>query len=75
MSKKTVLRVVVTIDEGSLKRTKVVAGELRSAGMKVEKILPKLGFIAGKVHKDKLKALKKISGVAAIELDQEMNAM
>jgi thiamine biosynthesis lipoprotein ApbE len=77
MSKRTTttFRVVVTVDDESLKQIKQVASALKSAGMKVDQVMSTLGVISGTVDKSKVSALKKVKGVAVVEPDEEMKAI
>ena len=69
---KKVQRVVVTVDDQHLEQIKTVASGLRSAGMKVNKIMPVLGIVGGNVAQEKMPALRSVKGVANVEIDQEM---
>ena len=75
MAKKILQRVVVTVDDQFLEKIKSVATGLRSAGMQVDKIMPVVGIVSGEVAQGKMAALKKVKGVANVEIDQEMQAI
>ena len=75
MAKKVLQRVVVTVDDQFLEKIKSVATGLRSAGMQVDKVLPAVGVVSGEVAQGKMAALKKVKGVASVEIDQEMQAI
>ena len=75
MAKKVLQRVVVTVDDQFLEKIKSVATGLRSAGMQVDKILPTVGTVSGEIAQGKMAALKKVKGVASVEMDKEMQAI
>jgi hypothetical protein len=51
-----------------------VAKALKAAGLRGINTMPTLGMITGKVPHAKMADLKDVSGVAAVELDEEMKA-
>ncbi len=68
-------RVVVTVEDQHLSTIQTVASALRLAGMNITNVMPTVGIITGEVPHAKLIALAKVAGVAAVELDQEMNTV
>lgn len=75
MAEANFLRVVVSVEQQSLKQIKQVAAALKSAGLQVDQVMPVLGVITGEVDAAKIAALKKIKGVAAVEKDEQMSAI
>ena len=75
MAESSNVRVVVTVDQKSLKQIEQVAAALKSAGLKVDQIMPVVGSISGEVLATKITALKKVQGVAAVEPDEPMKAI
>jgi hypothetical protein len=70
-----VVGVIVTVDDQHLPEIESVAGALRSAGMQVERVMPTIGIITGKVSDDKRQDLTRIAGVASVEIEGEMYAI
>jgi len=75
MSEEEVEPIVVTVDDQNLPIIQSVVTGLESAGMKVDQVLPVTGIITGAVSQSKLEGLRKVPGVANIEIDGEMEAI
>ncbi len=75
MSEEEVEQIVVTVDDQNLPIIQSVVTGLESAGMKVDQVLPVTGIITGAVSQSKLEGLRKVTGVANIEVDGEMEAI
>lgn len=75
MSEEELEQIVVTVDDQNLPIIQSVVTGLESAGMKVDRVLPVTGIIAGAVSQSKLEELRKVPGVANIEVDGEMEAI
>ena len=75
MSEEEVEPIVVTVDDQNLPIIQSVVTGLESAGMKVDQVLPVTGIITGTVSQSKLEGLRKVPGVANIEVDGEMEAI
>jgi len=75
MSEEEVEAIVVTVDDENLPIIQSVVTGLESAGMKVDRVLPVTGIITGAVSQSKLEGLRKVSGVAHVEVDREMKAI
>jgi len=68
-------RIVVTIEDQYLPEIHAVASALQATGVKVDNILPVSGIITGEVSHLKINDLQKVSGVASVELDEQMHAI
>ena len=75
MSDEQVERIIVTVDDQNLPVIQSVVTALRSAGMKVDQVLPVTGIITGEVSPSKLEGLRSLPGVAGVEVDREMQAI
>jgi hypothetical protein len=75
MSDEQVERIIVTVDDQNLPVIQSVVTALRSAGMKVDQVLPVTGIITGAVSPSKLEGLRSLPGVAGVEVDREMQAI
>lgn len=75
MSEEEVEPIIVTVDDQNLPIIQSVVTGLESAGMKVDQVLPVTGIITGAVSQSKLEGLRKVPGVANIEVDGEMEAI
>ena len=75
MSEEEVEQIVVTVDDQNLPIIQSVVTGLESAGMKVDQVLPVTGIITGTVSQSKLEGLRKVPGVANIEVDGGMEAL
>ena len=75
MSEEEVEPIVVTVDDENLAIIQSVVTGLESAGMQVDRVLPVTGIITGAVSQSKLEGLRKVPGVANIEVDREMEAI
>ena len=75
MSEEQVERIVVTVDDQNLPVIESVVTGLKSAGMKVDEVLPVTGIISGEVARSKLEKLKSVTGVAGVEVESEMQAI
>lgn len=75
MSEEQVEQIVVTVDDQNLPIIQSVVTGLESAGMKVDQVLPVTGIITGAVSQSKLEGLRKVPGVAHVEVDREMQAI
>jgi hypothetical protein len=59
--------VLVSLSDEHVPAIDEVAGKLRDAGMEVQRSLPEIGTITGRVDPSKLKSLGDVEGVAALE--------
>jgi len=75
MAEEEVEPIVVTVDDQNLPIIQFVVTGLESAGMKVDRVLPVTGIITGAVSQSKLERLRKVPGVAHVEVDREMEAI
>jgi len=75
MSEEEVEPIVVTVDDQNLPIIQSVVTGLESAGMKVDQVLPVTGIITGTVSQSKLEGLRKVPGVANIEVEGGMEAI
>jgi hypothetical protein len=75
MSEEEVEPIVVTVDDENLAIIQSVVTGLESAGMQVDRVLPVTGIITGAVSLSKLEGLRKVPGVAHVEVDREMEAI
>ncbi len=75
MSGQARARVVVTVDEEHRHMIGKVASELEDAGLREAQVLAELGVIAGEAEAACLTALRTVSGVQGVELDEEMRAI
>jgi hypothetical protein len=65
----------VTVADQHLPTIQAVANALRSAGIKVTNVMPTAGIITGEVSHVNMHAVATVSGVVAVEPDQEMHAI
>jgi hypothetical protein len=75
MANGTVERVVVTVDDQELPNIQTIADSLQAAGMQGINVNPTLGIITGEVSQGKRQTLQGVSGVVAVEPDEEMHAI
>ncbi|MEG4515181.1 hypothetical protein QUB77_00220 [Microcoleus sp. AT9b-C3] len=75
MSDEQVQRLIVAVDDQNISVIQSVVTALESAGMKVEQVLAVTGLITGEVSQSKLEGLKRVPGVASVEIDREMQAI
>ena len=75
MSEEEVEPIIVTVDDQNLPIIQSVVTGLESAEMKVDQVLPVTGIITGAVSPSKLEGLRKVPGVADVEVDREMQAI
>ena len=75
MSEEEVEPIVVTVDDQNLPIIQSVVTGLEAAGMKVDRVLPVTGIITGAVSQSKLEGLRKVPGVANIEVEGGMEAI
>ena len=75
MPDKDVQHVTVTVDDAHLATIQSVADALRTAGMHVTNVMPTSGIITGEVSPARVNSLATVTGVAAVEPDQEMHAI
>jgi hypothetical protein len=66
MSKK-LKQIIVIITDNMLKDIHQVADQLASKGMKVDRVMPVTGVIAGSAPSTKIPALEKVEGVMSVE--------
>ncbi|MDN5754607.1 MAG: hypothetical protein ACTHWW_09210 [Arthrobacter sp.] len=59
-------RVTVTLTEPYAGRSAEVAGQLATAGMIVERVLPALSMITGTIAAERMAGLEAIGGVASV---------
>jgi hypothetical protein len=69
------VRVIVTVDKQHRSDVNSVVIALQTAGMNIGNVLSTAGIITGEVSQAKMQQLKTISGVADVEIDQEMQAL
>lgn len=67
--------VIVTIDDQHLESIQAIADALAGAGLRVSGVMPTVGIVSGSVVRTAIGTLKRIRGVADVELDQEMQAI
>ena len=65
-----ILQVIISIDDEQLAEMKSVAKRLEQAGLNITQILDIVGIISGACEESQLNNLRQISGVAAVEIDQ-----
>jgi hypothetical protein len=75
MSEEQVERIIVSVDDQNLPVIQSVVTALEAAGMKVNEVLPVIGIITGEVAQSKLEGLKSVTGVANVEIDEEVQAI
>ncbi len=75
MSSEKIERVVVTVDDQHLPQIQSVVAQLQSAGMQVGNVMATVGIVTGEVSQAKMQTLESVTGVAAVELDQDMQAI
>ena len=63
--------VSVSVDDQHIDEIVEVAGQLSSAGMKVEQIMNKIGVIVGSCDSDKMEAISQVEGVSAVEPERD----
>ncbi len=68
-------RIVVTVNDQHLAKIQSVVKALKAAGMNVANTMATSGIITGAVAQHGIAALKKVPGVEAVEVDQEMKAL
>lgn len=66
MSKK-LKPIIVTVTDDMLKDIHQVADQLVAKGMKVDRVMPVTGVIAGSCPSTKMSALEKVNGVMSVE--------
>lgn len=59
---------LVTIDDAALADIKNVAGALGKAGLNISHVLESSGVVTGKARRADLSGLRKLKGVAALEV-------
>jgi hypothetical protein len=59
--------VIVTVSDEALTNIDQLADKLRKKGLKVERVLPITGVIAGAVAAAKVASMRKVQGVLSIE--------
>lgn len=59
--------VTVTVADSDAGDVDEVAERLREVGMQVDQVLGTLGVITGSIDTDRITALEKVAGVAAVE--------
>ena len=64
------VNVIISIDDEHLAEITSVAEILQQAGFELDQILDLLGIISGTCEENRLNDLRQISGVAAVEIDQ-----
>ncbi|HEY5877517.1 MAG TPA: hypothetical protein VIU11_01315 [Nakamurella sp.] len=60
-------QVTVTVDENHLRSIGTVARSLEASGMRVDRVMERMGFITGSVDPDDEKSLTAIPGVASVD--------
>jgi len=63
--------ILVSLDDEHVGRIESISKRLRDEGMSVAELLESSGLITGSAAADVLPSLKKVPGVAAVELDQQ----
>lgn len=61
------MKITVTVVEGHIYTTQQVAEQLRSNGMKVERVLDAVGIITGSAPDEARPALEALEGVASVD--------
>ena len=59
--------VIVTVSDEMLKNIHRVAGQLAEKGLKVHRVMPVTGVIAGSSAASKMSALRNVEGVTSVE--------
>ena len=59
--------IIVTVADNALGKIQEVANQLATKGMKVSRVMPITGVIAGLCPPTKTSALKKVAGVMSVE--------
>jgi hypothetical protein len=59
--------VTITVDDAHLDKIDHVAAELRSSGMRIDRVLNEVGVISGHVPDDRRDVLRAVEGVESIE--------
>lgn len=59
--------IIVTVTDDALNKIDDLAAQLTAKGMKVDKVLPLTGVIAGSAASTKVSGLKKVKGVMSVE--------
>ncbi len=59
--------IIVTVSDDALQNIHQIAAKLGAKGMKVDRILPVTGVIAGSSPPSKMPALQKIEGILSVE--------
>ncbi|MEO6196100.1 MAG: hypothetical protein ABIS20_24025 [Thermoanaerobaculia bacterium] len=58
---------IVTVNDDALKNIHQLAADLGAKGLKVDRVLPVTGVIAGSYAGSKISELKKVDGVLSVE--------
>lgn len=59
--------VIITVSDEALTEIDQLADKLKKKGLKVERVLPITGVIAGAVAPDKVASIRKVQGVLSVE--------
>jgi hypothetical protein len=66
------VKVSVLLSDDSLKRINDVVKQVKSKGMKVDRVLQKTGVLTGSVEADDLGGLNTIKGVSGVEQERSV---
>ena len=66
MPKKT-KPIIVTVTDDALNKIDDLAAQLTAKGMKVDRVMPLTGVIAGSAASTKMSGLRKVKGVMSVE--------
>ena len=64
--------VVVTVSEDALSEFATIVGRLEKAGLTVDNVLDFIGQVSGRCSGDDVEALRRIDGVAAVEVSERI---
>jgi hypothetical protein len=59
--------VLVSLSDAELPSIEDVTGKLRAAGLEIDRAMPEIGTISGRVEASKLSDLGQVEGVAGLE--------
>jgi hypothetical protein len=64
--------VSVAIDDANLTRFDAVVRQARRAGLRTNQVLKEIGVVTGSIEADKLPALRKVKGIASVEINRDI---
>ena len=59
--------IIVTVADEAIDKIDELASQLKSKGMKVDRVMPITGVISGSAPSSKWSSLKKVAGVSSVE--------